>query len=81
MIMSDYKLCDDKYGVFYNARLFSLAQDIFKIIFYFIYTERVHKWGREAEGERENFKQAPHSARSLIRGSIPRPWDHALSHN
>ena len=33
------------------------------------------------EGERENLKQAPHSAQSLTQGSIPQPWVHDLSQN
>ena len=32
-----------------------------------------------ADGERQNLKQASHSAGSLMWGSIPRPWDHHLS--
>ena len=37
--------------------------------------------GRAVEEERQNLKQAPHSARSPTRGSISRPWNHDLSRN
>ena len=33
------------------------------------------------EGRGRNPKQVPCSARSLMQGSIPRPWDHDLSGN
>ena len=35
--------------------------------------------GRGREGE--NLKQAPRSAQSPTRGSIPRRWDHGLGRN
>ena len=35
--------------------------------------------GEKAEGERENFKQAPCSARRPMHCLIPRPGDHDLS--
>ena len=31
------------------------------------------------EGERENLKQTPRQAQSLMQGSIPQPQDHELS--
>ena len=47
-------------------------------------TERVHAHmgGGGGRGRRrENPKQAPRSAQSLTRGSIPCPWDHDPSRN
>ena len=41
--------------------------------------ERDSANGGGAEGERENPKQAPRSAQSSMRGSIPRPWDRDLN--
>ena len=41
----------------------------------------MHKREREAEGEKENLKQAPHSAWNMTRGLIPPPWDHDLREN
>ena len=39
---------------------------------------QVGERGREREKERENLKVAPCSVKSLMRGSIPRCWDHDL---
>ena len=55
----------------------------------FIFYFRASKWGWGVEGEsekerarwRQNLKQAPHSVRSLMRGSVPWPWDYNLSWN
>ena len=49
----------------------------FRNAIYLLFLERAS--GRERQRERETLKQAPHSARSPTRGSIPRPWDHDLS--
>ena len=53
------------------------------ILFYFILLfflfERECKWGRGAEEEKENHKQAPYSEWEPNAGSIPQPQDHDLS--
>ena len=38
-------------------------------------------WVTRAPQERENLKQAPCPAQSLMQGSIPQLWDHDLSQN
>ena len=43
--------------------------------------KREHEWGRGADKEKENLKQALHTAQSLTWGWIPWPWDHNLSQN
>ena len=37
--------------------------------------------GAQRKSERENLKQAPHSAQSPMWSSILGPWDHDLSQN
>ena len=51
-------------------------------VFFILEKESESEWGKGAEGEGENPKQAPlDSAWSPMRGSIPRPWGHDLSQN
>ena len=52
---------------------------LFYYLFYLRERDREHEQGRGAEGEREDPKQAPYSAQSLMWGSIPQLWDHDLS--
>ena len=53
------------------------------LLFFFLDRERESECeqGRGAEGDRENLKQAPHSAQSLTQDLIPQLWDHELSQN
>ena len=57
------------------------------LLFLFILWGREKGRERERAGERgrrrgrETLKQPPCSARSLMRGSIPQPWDHDLNRN
>ena len=51
------------------------------IIIIIIFRGRERQWEQEAEGQRENLKQAPCLVWSPTRGLIPKPWDHGLSWN
>ena len=62
----------------WNPILFSFVLSFFL----FLSWERKSTNQRKGrEKERENLKQAPHSARSLMQGLIPWPWDHDLVQN
>ena len=49
----------------------------FLVWFFSLKTESTN----EGEGQRDNLEQAPHSAQSLMWGSIPQPWDQDLRRN
>ena len=61
---------------------YSRCSRLFAYLLIFMLRERGRVSGREGQREkreRENLKQAPRSAQSLMPGSMPRPWDHDLS--